>query len=163
MGAQGFDARRLTFANSSIPLEKRPRLGKNDSPRVAAAVGPRNGSCMLKSYFQRLFADPKGMAALVRRLLLAQAAGQWRRYALAFGLMGIAAASTALGAFLVGDVINQKNLPGIPEQGILSARQGIPSPRDARVRACRFSHSPLSSHLVASDLIWRRYPHFRDT
>jgi hypothetical protein len=122
---------------------------------------------MLKSYFQRLFADPKGMAALVRRLLLAQAAGQWRRYALAFGLMGIAAASTALGAFLVGDMINQpyvhKNLPGIPEQGILSAKQGIAPPRDARVRACRYSHSPLSSHLVASDLIWRRYSHFRDT
>ena len=53
---------------------------------------------MLKSYFQRLFADPKGTAALVRRLLLEQAAGQWRRYALAFALMAIAAASTALGA-----------------------------------------------------------------
>ena len=72
---------------------------------------------MLKSYFQRWFADPKGTAALVRRLLLEQAAGQWRRYALAFALMAIAAASTALGAYLIGDVINQayvhKNLPGI--------------------------------------------------
>src|SRR5436190_7515822 len=73
--------------------------------------------CMLKSYFQRLFADPNSTASLVRRLLTEQAAGQWRRYALAFGLMGIAAASTALGAYLIGDVINQayvhKNLPGI--------------------------------------------------
>src|SRR6476620_12317431 len=72
---------------------------------------------MLKSYWQSLFADPDGAPALVRRLLMQQAAGQWRRYALAFGLMGIAAASTALGAYLVGDVINQayvhKNLPGI--------------------------------------------------
>jgi ATP-binding cassette, subfamily B, bacterial MsbA len=72
---------------------------------------------MLKSYFQRWFADPNGTAVLVRRLLAEQAAGQWRRYALAFGLMGIAAASTALGAYLVGDVINQayvhKNLSGI--------------------------------------------------
>jgi subfamily B ATP-binding cassette protein MsbA len=72
---------------------------------------------MLKSYFQRWFADPNGTAVLVRRLLVEQAAGQWRRYALAFGLMGIAAASTALGAYLVGDVINQayvhKNLTGI--------------------------------------------------
>jgi ATP-binding cassette subfamily B protein len=54
---------------------------------------------------------------LDRRLLVEQAAGQWRRYALAFGLMGVAAATTALGAFLIGDVINQayvhKNLPGI--------------------------------------------------
>ena len=72
---------------------------------------------MLASYFQRLFADPTSTPALIRRLLVEQAAGQWRRYALAFGLMGIAAASTALGAYLVGDVINQayvhKNLPGI--------------------------------------------------
>src|SRR3984893_2585735 len=72
---------------------------------------------MLKSHFQRLFADPKGTAALVRRLLLEQAAGQWRRYALAFTLMAIAAASTALGPYVVGDMNNQayvqKNLPGI--------------------------------------------------
>ena len=72
---------------------------------------------MLKSYFQGLFADPSGAPALVRRLLLEQAAGQWRRYALAFGMMFIAAASTALGAYLIGDVINQayvhKNLAGI--------------------------------------------------
>src|SRR6266487_10106 len=117
MGAQAFDARQLTSANSSIPLEKRSRLGKNGSPRVAAAVGPRNGSCMLNSYFQRLFADPNGTGALVRRLLVEQAAGQWRRYALAFGMMFIAAASTALGTYLIGDVINaayvDKNLPGI--------------------------------------------------
>jgi subfamily B ATP-binding cassette protein MsbA len=80
---------------------------------------------MLKSYFQRLFADPKGTAALVRRLLLEQAAGQWRRYALAFTLMAIAAASTALGAYLIGDVINQayvhKNLPGIIMLALVTA------------------------------------------
>src|ERR1700737_2904309 len=80
---------------------------------------------MFKSYFQRLFADPKGTAALVRRLLLEQAAGQWRRYALAFTLMAIAAASTALGAYLIGDVINQayvhKNLPGIIMLALVTA------------------------------------------
>jgi ATP-binding cassette subfamily B protein len=62
---------------------------------------------------------------LVRRLLTEQAAGQWRRYALAFGLMGIAAASTALGAYLIGDVINQayvhKNLPGIVILALVTA------------------------------------------
>jgi ATP-binding cassette, subfamily B, bacterial MsbA len=72
---------------------------------------------MLGSYFQRLFADPHGAPALVRRLLVEQAARQWRRYALAFGLMLIAAVTTALGAYLIGDVINlayvHKNLPGI--------------------------------------------------
>jgi ATP-binding cassette, subfamily B, bacterial MsbA len=64
-----------------------------------------------------LFADPNGAPALVRRLLIEQAAGQWKRYAVALGLMLIAAGSTALGAYLIGDVINQayvhKNLPGI--------------------------------------------------
>src|SRR5215475_2895290 len=72
---------------------------------------------MLKAYLQRLFADPNGAPALVRRLLVEQAAGQRSRYALAFGLMGIAASATALGAYLIKDVINlayvHKNLPGI--------------------------------------------------
>src|SRR5260370_31637508 len=72
---------------------------------------------MLKSYLQRLCADPSGTPALVRRLLSEQAWGQRRRYALAFGLMAIAAGATALCAYLVGHVINaayvDKNLPGI--------------------------------------------------
>jgi ATP-binding cassette, subfamily B, bacterial MsbA len=72
---------------------------------------------MLGSYFQRLFANPDSTAALVRRLLVEQAAGQWRRYAQAFSLMLIAAGSTALGAYLIGDVINKayvdKDLLGI--------------------------------------------------
>ena len=80
---------------------------------------------MLKSYLHSLFADPNGAPALVRRLLVEQAAGQWRRYALAFALMGVAAASTALGAYLVGDVINQayvhKNLPGIIVLALVTA------------------------------------------
>jgi subfamily B ATP-binding cassette protein MsbA len=80
---------------------------------------------MLESYFQRLFADPNSTAVLIRRLLVEQAAGRWRRYALAFGLMGIAAASTALGAYLIGDVINQayvhKNLPGIVILALVTA------------------------------------------
>jgi len=71
----------------------------------------------LNSYLQRLFADPDGAPALVRRLLVEQAGRQWRRYALAFGMMLIAASTTALGAYLIGDVINlayvHKNLPGI--------------------------------------------------
>jgi subfamily B ATP-binding cassette protein MsbA len=72
---------------------------------------------MLKSYWQSLFADPAGTPALVRRLLIEQAWAQRRRYGLAFGLMGIAAATTAVVAYLIGNVINaayvDKNLPGI--------------------------------------------------
>ncbi len=54
---------------------------------------------------------------LIRRLVLEQALLQWPRYAVAFALMAVAAAMTALAAYLVGDVINaayvDKNLPGI--------------------------------------------------
>src|SRR5437588_12394134 len=80
---------------------------------------------MRVSLWQRLFADPTGAPALVRRLLIEQAARRWRRYALAVGRMGIAAASTALVAYLVGDVINQayvhKNLPGIIALALVTA------------------------------------------
>src|ERR1700730_3770115 len=80
---------------------------------------------MLKSFLQRPFADPDGAATLVRRLLMEQAAGQWRRYAVAFVLMGIAAVGTALSAYLIGDVINQayvhKNLPGIVVLALVTA------------------------------------------
>ena len=72
---------------------------------------------MLKAYLQRLFADESGTPALVRRLLSEQAWSQRRRYALAFGLMVVAAGATALCAYLIGHVINaayvDKNLPGI--------------------------------------------------
>jgi ATP-binding cassette, subfamily B, bacterial MsbA len=80
---------------------------------------------MLRSYFQAMFADPAGTPALIRRLLVEQAAGLWRRYVLAFSLMGIAAASTALGAYLIGDLINQayvhKNLLGIVILAVVTA------------------------------------------
>ena len=80
---------------------------------------------MLKSYVQSLFADPDGTPALVRRLMVEQASRQWKRYVAALGLMAIAAGSTALGAYLVGDVINQayvhKNFYGILTIGLLTA------------------------------------------
>src|SRR5436190_17206458 len=80
---------------------------------------------MLTRFVQKLFANPSGAPALIRRLVVEQAAGQWRSYAIAFGLMVIAAASTALGAYLVGDVINQayvqKSLPGIVILALVTA------------------------------------------
>ena len=80
---------------------------------------------MFKAYFQSLFADPHGTPALIRRLLLEQAVGRWKRYAEAFGLLGIAAISTAAGAYLIGDVINaayvDKNLKGIVILALVAA------------------------------------------
>ncbi len=50
--------------------------------------------------------DPYGAAALIRRLVTEQGIAYWRRYLVAFGLMAIVAASTALSAWLLGEVIN---------------------------------------------------------
>src|SRR5579863_720241 len=61
--------------------------------------------------------DPYGAAILIRRLVMEQGAAYWRRYLLAFALMGISAATTAGSAYLLGEVINQayvdKNIRGI--------------------------------------------------
>ena len=54
---------------------------------------------------------------LIRRLLTEQGVVHWRKYAVAFILMAVSAACTALSAYLIGDVINQayvnRNLTGI--------------------------------------------------
>jgi subfamily B ATP-binding cassette protein MsbA len=63
--------------------------------------------------------------ALVRRLILEQGLVHWRRYAIAFTMMGIAAGATALSAYLIGNVINEayinKNFPGIVFLGGVTA------------------------------------------
>jgi ATP-binding cassette subfamily B protein len=55
--------------------------------------------------------------ALIRRLLTEQGLVHWRKYAIAFTLMAVAAGCTAFSAYLIGDVINQayvnRSLPGI--------------------------------------------------
>src|SRR6516164_4309029 len=104
----------MTSPSDEVLMNKTSGIVKSPPARM-----PRLPTC------RPSFAHPKGTAALVRRLLLEQAAGQWRRYALAFALMAIAAATTALGAYLIGDVINQayvhKNLPGIIMLALVTA------------------------------------------
>ena len=72
---------------------------------------------MIASRFQSLFSDPHGVPALARRLLAENALAHWRRYAVAFALMGVAAACTAFSAHLLGDVINEaydnRNMAGV--------------------------------------------------
>jgi ATP-binding cassette subfamily B protein len=51
--------------------------------------------------------DPHGTVVLVRRLLSEFGTVQWKRYALAFAMMGVVAICTAATAYLAGDVINQ--------------------------------------------------------
>ncbi len=80
---------------------------------------------MFGSKFKSALADRDSATALIHRLLTEQALGQWKRYALAFCLMAVAAAATALGAYLVGDLINQAyvhhSLQGIVAIGFITA------------------------------------------
>jgi subfamily B ATP-binding cassette protein MsbA len=61
--------------------------------------------------------DPYGAAILIRRLVLEQGIGYWRRYLTAFALMAVAAGATAGATYVLGQVINKayvdKNIPGI--------------------------------------------------
>jgi ATP-binding cassette subfamily B protein len=51
--------------------------------------------------------DPYGAAILIRRLVMEQGAAYWRRYLLAFVLMGVSAGATAGSAYILGKVINK--------------------------------------------------------
>src|SRR5947208_1320978 len=51
--------------------------------------------------------DPQGTRVLVWRLLNEYGLTRWKRYALAFTLMGVGALCTSLTAYLIGYVINQ--------------------------------------------------------
>ena len=62
--------------------------------------------------------------ALIRRLLLDEAWTHWPRYLVAFGLMGVAAAGTALSAYLLGTMTNEayvhRNFQGIVIIGVIT-------------------------------------------
>ena len=68
--------------------------------------------------------DKYSTYALVRRLLVDEAFGYWPRYAIAFTLMGIAAAGTALTAYLIGTMTNEayvnRNYHGIVIIGMVA-------------------------------------------
>jgi ATP-binding cassette subfamily B protein len=62
---------------------------------------------MITERIHPLFADPYGAPAMIRRLLADHALRYRKLYITAFVLMGVAAASTALSAYLLGNVVNQ--------------------------------------------------------
>jgi ATP-binding cassette subfamily B protein len=59
------------------------------------------------SILPTLLPDSQGAIALLRRLLTEYGLVQWKRYAFAFALMVVAAACTALTAYLAGDIVNK--------------------------------------------------------
>ena len=64
------------------------------------------GQRMLQSLLPSSAADRDRGLLLLRRLVVEFGLGQWRRYVLAFLLMGVAAACTATPAYLVGKMVN---------------------------------------------------------
>jgi ATP-binding cassette subfamily B protein len=79
---------------------------------------------MLSSWLRSLFLDPDGALTLIRRLLLEHATERWKRYGLAFALMAVTAACTAIAAYLLKYVVNETylwgNFPAVVALGIAS-------------------------------------------
>src|SRR5215471_9056931 len=77
----------------------------------------RHQGTWMAQFPKKISDDPYGAAILIRRLIMEQAATFWRRYLVAFILMGISAAATAAATYLLGQVINEayvaRNVPGI--------------------------------------------------
>src|ERR1700736_1085390 len=76
---------------------------------------------MLQSILPSSATNPDGALVVIRRLLVEFGLAQWRRYVLAFLLMGVAAACTAIPVYLIGDLVNmanvQHNFPGVVALG----------------------------------------------
>ncbi len=69
-------------------------------------------------------ADEQTAFQLIRRLVTEYGLQHWPKYAVAFSLMGVAAACTALCAYLMGTVVNEayvnRSFPGIVQLGFLT-------------------------------------------
>jgi subfamily B ATP-binding cassette protein MsbA len=65
---------------------------------------------MLQSFFPSSTTDPDRALVVIRRLVVEFGLAQWRRYVLAFLLMGVAAACTAIPVYLIGDLVNMANV-----------------------------------------------------
>jgi ATP-binding cassette subfamily B protein len=76
---------------------------------------------MLQSLFPSSATHPDSALVVIRRLVVEFGLSQWRRYALAFLLMGVAAACTAIPVYLIGDLVNmanvEHNFPGVVAVG----------------------------------------------
>lgn len=108
---------------------------------------------MLQSFFPSSSGDRYSASALIRRLVVEFGFGQWRRYALAFLLMGIAAACTAIPAYLIGDMVNTANidhdLRGVIALGLAAA--GIFAIKAVTTYGQSVILSRIANHIVAQN------------
>jgi ATP-binding cassette subfamily B protein len=77
---------------------------------------------MLTRFWRKLFADPNGSPALIRRLFLEHGKSHWRRYAVSFAMMAVGAGCTAGTAFIVGrgidEAYSERNFAGVAAVGV---------------------------------------------
>ena len=97
--------------------------------------------------------DSGNTLAVVRRLVVEFGVGQWRRYALAFFLMGVAAACTAVPVYLLGNMVNlanvEHNFPGVVAIGLLAAL--IFALRGAATYGHSVILSRIANHIIAEN------------
>jgi ABC-type multidrug transport system fused ATPase/permease subunit len=91
--------------------------GKETRPAAKRAIIEPDRGRMTEYILPKAEDGRYGAYVLVRRLLIEQGLQHWRKYLIAFILMGVAAGATALSAYLIGTVINEayisRNFPGI--------------------------------------------------
>jgi ATP-binding cassette subfamily B protein len=91
--------------------------------------------------------------SLIRRLLVDEALRYWPRYAVAFALMGIAAAATALTAYLLGTMTNEayvnRNYHGIVVIGIIA--MGIFAAKGFATYASTVTLSSIGNSIIAEN------------
>jgi ATP-binding cassette, subfamily B, bacterial MsbA len=65
---------------------------------------------MLQSVLPSSASDPDKAIAVIRRLVVEFGLAQWRRYAMAFLLMGVGAVCTAIPVYLIGNMVHMANV-----------------------------------------------------
>jgi subfamily B ATP-binding cassette protein MsbA len=108
---------------------------------------------MLQSVFPSSAAKPDGALVVIRRLVVEFGLGQWRRYVLAFLLMGVAAACTAIPVYLIGDLVNmanvEHNFPGVVALG--SGAALIFAIKGAATYGQALILSRIANHIIAEN------------
>ncbi len=108
---------------------------------------------MLKSLSPPRSPDPGSALVVIRRLVVEFGVGQWRRYALAFALMGVAAACTAIPVYLIGNLVNLANIdhnfPGVVALGVVAA--GVYAIKGAATYGQSVILSRIANHIIAEN------------
>jgi ATP-binding cassette subfamily B protein len=108
---------------------------------------------MLTSILRPSSRGPDSAYALIRRLVVEYGIGQWRRYAVAFALMGVAAACTAIPVYMIKPLVNlaylQHNFSGLVALGLAAA--GIFTVKGAATYGHSLILSRIANHIIAEN------------